>query len=184
MNLRRVMFCAVIAAASFDASAVERPVSPTNAMAIAQQRLHGLSRDRSQARRAIVSVDRREVQGRCAGEREARKEGEGWRRGRLGPYSDAVASQDERRGHQDRRCLGTGGRAAEVSRAIVGGLAFGRGGCGIILACWVSSAGRASRSRCEGREFAPPLHHEFEGLGLNAKPFFISASTFLIPPPR
>ena len=36
MNLRRAMFCAVIAAASFGVSAAEQPVSPANAMAIAR----------------------------------------------------------------------------------------------------------------------------------------------------
>ena len=61
---------------------------------------------------------------------------------------------------------------------------------GIVAACWIwggSSAGRASRSQCEGREFDPPPLHQNsrrKSLGHTAvfQGFFVSTGLIARPP--
>ena len=48
-----------------------------------------------------------------------------------------------------------------------------------------SSAGRASRSQCEGREFDPhPLHQNYQGLASDRKPFSLGERRFWDDPGR
>src|SRR6195952_5857974 len=83
----------------------------------------------------------------------------------MGHVAHAVASFNEFRRYQDGCWLDSGWIGIEVMGGFVGSGCLSGGNQAVLesFARWGgSSAGRASRSQCEGREFDPPLlHHEF-----------------------
>jgi hypothetical protein len=79
----------------------------------------------------------------------------------VGCFADAPAPDDERCGYPDSCGLGARRGAFQVRFCWAWRLGKAEKPCARIMCRWGgSSAGRASRSQCEGREFDPPLLHQ------------------------
>ena len=104
---------------------------------------------------------------------QAVEEGEGGRLGRLGRHSDARAPAHERRRRAFGGRMGAGWRAVKVRfQGRFNPYCQAQKCVCMMVDCWGgSSAGRASRSQCEGREFDPPLHQRNSKASIARSPF-------------
>src|ERR1700712_3250579 len=95
----------------------------------------------------------------------------------MGHVAHAVASFNEFRRYQDGCWLDSGWIGIEVMGGFVGSGCLSGGNQAVLesFSRWGgSSAGRASRSQCEGREFDPPLLHHASTIKPASAGFIIS----------